>query len=100
MLSVGELRRMVAGLPDDAAVEVVVRTGDGGVLSMSVSPGAGTWGPNCLGFSGVRVEAVVEWHDLVTSKALTEVPAWILRRVLDTGGVPTVWEMEEEGVDW
>ena len=62
---------------------------------MSVSPGAGTWGPSCLGFSGVRVEAVAEWHDLVSSKALTEVPAWILRRVLDTGGVPTVWEMEE-----
>ena len=85
----GEPGRAIAAPPDDAWVEAVASVAGGGRIGASHEVAPSAWGPDALGFSGVRIEAVVPWGDLVASEAIAEVPAWILERVPETGSVPT-----------
>ena len=96
MLTAGELKAALTGVPDDAFIGVDVVLDDSAALvgkafvrSVECSP------QDMLGFQSCRVVVGMPYADMVTSKALEHVPASVLEEVAATGKAPTVEEIED-----
>jgi hypothetical protein len=63
MLSAGELAEILKGLPEDAAVEVLVRTEGGVTVDLADAEAAGASGPDPLGHSAVVIHVTVQLSD-------------------------------------
>ena len=63
MLSAGELAEILEGLPEDAAVEVLVRTECGSTVDFAEAEAAGPSGPDLLGHSAVVIHVTVQLSD-------------------------------------
>lgn len=96
MLTVGDLREALRGVPDDAflSLDVTLQDSDAlvgrpSVISVTLSE------PDMLGFRDCRVGAELTVADMVTGKALEHVPPFVLEEVLATGKVPTIEDIED-----
>ena len=63
MLSAGRLAEILEGLPEDAAVEVLVRTEGGATVDLAEAEDAGAKGPDPLGRRALVMHVTVPISD-------------------------------------
>lgn len=63
MLTAGRLAGILEGLPEDAAVEVLVSTEGGATVDLAEAEDAGASGPDPLGHSAVVIHVTVQLSD-------------------------------------